>query len=223
LTMLPKRLYLHYMSDQDHHTKNKFQVERIAFFSDAVFAIAITLMIIEVKPPHLEKGASFTTILNIFLHVLPMFLGVIMSFFLIGIFWRRHHQLFRHVVAYDDKFILMNLGVLSAIIFIPFTTAFTAENLQSGSMFPLVLYNVNFMIASLLNYRLFRYTLNPKNNLAVHIPETKESKVLFRELLYPNLVYLFVIGLSFFGTFAPIGYAAFSLEGVVTRIGLPKK
>ncbi|MFA7380449.1 MAG: TMEM175 family protein [Bacteroidia bacterium] len=79
------------MNPKLNEEKQKFQVDRIAFFSDAVFAIAITLMIIEVKPPHLEAEANNAAAIEGLLHVLPMFIGVVISFVFIGIFWFRHH------------------------------------------------------------------------------------------------------------------------------------
>ncbi|MFA6517783.1 MAG: TMEM175 family protein, partial [Bacteroidia bacterium] len=85
----------------------KFQLERIALFSDAVFAIAITLMMIEVKPPHLEHGTSFGMALIKLLQLIPTFIGTILSFFMIGIFWKRHHQLMKYMAAYNEKVIML--------------------------------------------------------------------------------------------------------------------
>jgi uncharacterized membrane protein len=79
----------------------KFQLERILLFSDAVFAIAITLMIIEIKPPHLEHGSTFLQGLNAFLIMSPIIIGTVLSFYLIGLFWYRHHDLMKHLVQCD--------------------------------------------------------------------------------------------------------------------------
>lgn len=81
----------------------KFQLERILLFSDAVFAIAITLMIIEIKPPHLEHGSSFSDGLNAFLRLSPTIIGTMLSFYLVGLFWYRHHDLMKHMVNCDGK------------------------------------------------------------------------------------------------------------------------
>lgn len=62
----------------------KFQLERIALFSDAVFAIAITLMMIEVKPPHLEHGIAFGPAVGVLLNMMPIFVGTILSFYIMA-------------------------------------------------------------------------------------------------------------------------------------------
>ena len=101
----------------------KFQLERVLLFSDAVFAIAIMLMIIEIKPPHLPEHISFIESLQIFSGKFLVIIGTILSFYLIGFFWYKHHDLMKHLVAFDAKFIRMNLSLLLAIAFIPFSTA----------------------------------------------------------------------------------------------------
>ena len=82
------------MTEPKHH-KNDFLIERIAFFSDAVFAIAITLMALEIHPPTVHKGDSAELIWHKFKELLPEFLGLLVSFWLIAGAWLRHHALFK--------------------------------------------------------------------------------------------------------------------------------
>lgn len=194
----------------------KFQLERIALFSDAVFAIAITLMMIEIKPPHLPHDATFREALYEFLRLIPTFTGTILSFFLIGIFWKRHHELMKYMAAYDNRVIMLNLGMLLSIAFIPFSTAFVFENLEAHSPLPLLVYNINYTVATLLNYRLFMYILNPIHGLRSDAFD-KDLHVLRRELLFPIFVYILVSGLAFIKpSVAAAGYAAFGLQGLFT-------
>lgn len=195
----------------------KFQLERIALFSDAVFAIAITLMMIEIKPPHLPHEVSFTAALAAFLKLVPTFTGTILSFFLIGSFWKRHHELMRYMAAYDARVVAMNLGMLLSIAFIPFSTAFVFENLQARSPLPLLVYNLNYIVASLLNYRLFLYILAPAHGLRSEAFDG-DLGLLRRELLFPVAVYLLVIVLAFITpVFAGIGYGALAFENAFVR------
>src|ERR1700754_1903439 len=109
-------------------TKAAFQLERIAFFSDAVFAIAITLLILEI---HIEPYGPEVTAWEAFvefLRLIPQFIGVIVSFFLISMHWRRHHQLFGELTNYDSRLISLNFLILLSIIFLPFSTGFIATN-----------------------------------------------------------------------------------------------
>lgn len=204
---------------QTPNEKTAFQVERIAFFSDAVFAIAITLMIIEVKAPHLPVGASATQALDALAHLVPIFLGLVMSFGFIGLFWYRHHQLFKHLHNYNGRFVFINMMFLLSVCFIPFSTIFHFENLMSPRTIalPLILYNINYILATFFCYRLFRYSLNPANGLCNpgihedHIPSTIE-------LLFPILVFLFVILLCVLTPLlAPLGYGAFGLQTLFMR------
>ena len=192
--------------------KTKFQVERIALFSDAVFAIAITLMIIEVKPPHLPHHSGNAEAIMELLRLSPMFFGVVLSFIFIGIFWLRHHQIMKHITAYNDKLLILNLSFLLTIVFIPFSTAFVFENVSAGSVVPMVFYNVNYILANIFNYWLFAYILNPKSGIKAEDDPEQISEYSF-ELLYPVAVHLLVIAAAFIMLpYAAIFYTAFAFE-----------
>ncbi len=114
------------------HPRHNFLIERIAFFSDAVFAIAITLMALEIRPPLVLKGDTETVVWNKFKELLPEFLGLLVSFWLIGSVWLRHHQLFRYVDNYDMRFMVINLWMLFMVILFPFSTSFLFNSLFHG-------------------------------------------------------------------------------------------
>jgi uncharacterized membrane protein len=124
----------------EKHPKQDFQVERIAFFSDAVFAIAITLLIIEIHPPIIEKGDTERMAWEKFRQVLPEFFGLTVSFWLIGTSWLRHHQLFKYIDRYDMKFMVINLWLLLTIILFPFSTSFLFNNIFHGAITKLQVY-----------------------------------------------------------------------------------
>ncbi|MES2780033.1 MAG: TMEM175 family protein [Bacteroidota bacterium] len=195
----------------------KFQLERIALFSDAVFAIAITLMMIEIKAPHLGHHVSFGEAFFTFMELMPVFLGTILSFYLIGMFWTKHHKLMKYLTGYTPKLIWLNISFLLCIAFIPFSTSFVFENFQSFSPLPLVVYNLNYVLATVLEYRLFSYAFNPKNGICTGepIPESDYNK---KEMLFPIVVYTLVSVLAFVNpTFAATGYAAFAFENWITK------
>jgi uncharacterized membrane protein len=190
----------------------KFQLERIALFSDAVFAIAITLMMIEIKPPHLHPGDSFIYALRTFIEVMPTFVGTILSFLLIGMFWKKHHELMKYMVAYNNKVLALNLGFLLSIAFIPFSTAFVFENIQAASPLPLLIYNINYIVATILGYQLFSYILDPKNSLCED-EHGKDMTVLKRETMYHIFVYALVAVIAFISpAYAAIGYPLLAFE-----------
>lgn len=134
--------------------------ERIAFFSDAVFAIAITLLVIDLRLPHFAEFDD-KALLNALLNLIPQYVGFFVSFFVTGRFWIGHHQLFTLIDHADDAFIWRNLLLLLAIAFMPFPTAIVGEfaGLRSGVCF----YALWLAFAGWMNLRLVKYA---QDNLA---------------------------------------------------------
>jgi len=128
--------------------------ERIAFFSDAVFAIAITLLVIDLRLPHFAEFDD-KALLNAMLNLIPQYVGFFVSFFVTGRFWIGHHQLFTLIDHADDAFIWRNLLLLLAIAFMPFPTAIVGEfaGLRSGVCF----YALWLAFAGWMNLRLVKY------------------------------------------------------------------
>jgi uncharacterized membrane protein len=195
----------------------KFQIERILLFSDAVFAIAITLMIIEIKPPHIEHGVSFVQALKSFAEIMPSIFGTILSFYLIGHFWVRHHYIMKYLIAYDSKLIWLNISLLLSIAFIPFSTAFVFENMTAFSALPLLIYNLNYIVTTLISYKIYTHILNVKNNLCSEFPES-ELKQIKKEILFPIFVYTVVLILAFVNpSLAPIAYALLGFQNLFLK------
>lgn len=146
------------MIETKHH-RNEFLIERIAFFSDAVFAIAITLLIIEIHPPKIVQGDTAEIVWNKFKEIIPEFFGLIVSFMLIGMIWFRHHSLFKYVDNYDFPFMLINMCLLFTIILFPFSTSFLFNNMFEGGISKLQVYfylGVPFLSMLILLYIMFR-------------------------------------------------------------------
>jgi uncharacterized membrane protein len=102
-------------------------LERLIFFSDAVFAIAITLLVIEIRLPPVEGSLNNAELAESLLRLWPNYLGYMISFLVIGAFWISHHRKFRYIQHYDSRLLLLNLLLLMAIAFMPFPTAVLSE------------------------------------------------------------------------------------------------
>ena len=137
------------------HDRKALQLERIVFFSDAVFAIAITLLIIEVKVPHLEHTASEREFAIALVRLIPNFVGYFFSFLVIGAYWVGHHKIYGHIVDWNYGLIWRNVLFLMVIAFMPFTTAFFSEYVTHTV--PVVLYASAFALAGVLEIVLWRY------------------------------------------------------------------
>ena len=126
-------------------------LERLVFFSDAVFAIAITLLVIEIHVPHLTSWTNEEAVQALY-DLLPSFFGFTLSFLVIGRFWMGHHSALAKVKAYTPRLLWPNLLLLMAIAFMPFATAFMSSNL--GQLVPTLFYNATLMVTALLSWRL---------------------------------------------------------------------
>ena len=140
---------------EEHHLAGpEHKLERLIFFSDAVFAIAITLLVIEIHAPHLPFAATAQDYALALLHELPSFGGFVISFFVIGAFWAAHHRTFALARHWSDRLVAPNLMLLAAIAAMPFFTAFMSGN--AGGRLPVMLYCGWLIVAGLLNVRLQR-------------------------------------------------------------------
>ena len=152
--------------------RKEFQLERMILFSDAVFAIAITLLVIEIKIPELEKEhISDEALLEGLGHLIPKFIGFIISFVMIAIYWNAHHRMFGYVTSYSRKLVVLNLFFLFFIALMPFSTGFYSEYagrelVQYQLKIPMTFYVLNLSTAGFINYFMWVYITNPKNKVA---------------------------------------------------------
>src|SRR4249919_1772874 len=185
------------MSQQLHNEiKKEFQLERIVLFSDAVFAIAITLLVIEIKIPEIHENVSDNALLHSLGHLIPKFVGFLVSFMLIALFWNVHHRMFGFVTAYDRKLKVLNLVFLFFVALMPFSTGFYSEY-AGPELFaeqlkvPLTFYVLNFCIVGFVNFWMWLYVTNPKNNLMEPVPTPLEIKTArFRSFIVPFIFLL---------------------------------
>jgi uncharacterized membrane protein len=108
------------------------QLERLVFFSDAVFAIAITILVLEIRLPELPANASDGEIGRALVHVVPKIAGFIFSFLVVGAYWEGHHRTFALVERIDRGLVWRNLLLLLTVSFIPFPTALFSEHPSQG-------------------------------------------------------------------------------------------
>ncbi|WP_130619085.1 TMEM175 family protein [Dyella amyloliquefaciens] len=135
---------------------NASQLERLTFFSDAVFAIAITLLIIEVHVPHLETRDDQAYWQA--LHMLqPSFMGFVLSFLVIGALWVAHHRVFGMLVDYSPTIMWPNMLLLMTVAFMPFATALMSSNPMARV--PELFYACTLLVAGLLQRLLFAQAL----------------------------------------------------------------
>jgi len=111
-----------------HDSSGGLALERLLFFSDAVFAIAITLLVIEIKQPPLPHGAGDREVAVALSRLIPLFVGFVISFALIGQTWIEHHKMGRLLQSFDLGLLWKNLFLLFFVAFLPFATALFSEH-----------------------------------------------------------------------------------------------
>ena len=109
------------------------ETSRVEVFSDGVFVIAITLLILKIKVPHLPNDATNADLLRALFAAWPSFLAFLLSFIAILIMWVNHHGFFKLLRAADSRFLFANGFLLLLIVFVPFPTAVLAEYLDQPS------------------------------------------------------------------------------------------
>jgi uncharacterized membrane protein len=157
---------------------------RVEAFSDGVFAIMITIMVLEIRPP---EGAELSALQP----VLPVFLSYTLSFVFLGIYWNNHHHLLQAAQRVDGRVLWLNLHLLFWLSLIPFATAWMGEHALEQA--PIALYGVALWMAG------FAYYLLARSLIALHGPDSGLAAALGRDAkgIVSLVLYTSAILLSF--------------------------
>jgi uncharacterized membrane protein len=199
------------MDNLHNELKKEFQLERMILFSDAVFAIAITLLVIEIKVPELHEDVTEKALLKEIGHLVPKFLGFMISFLLIGAYWTIHHRLFGYVTKLTGKLTALNLFFLFTIVLMPFSTGIFGEYSRPSTLHlitPYAIYIMNVSLTGVANFLLWSYVSKPTNHVAEGLPDyhvMKQAKI--RALLIPLIFFCsFLVALwnPYVGRYVPL-------------------
>ncbi len=172
---------------------SKMGLERLVFFSDAVFAIAITLLALEIRLPVEATNLTNQNLLAVLLSIWPKYLSFIISFLVIGNFWIAHHRRFSLLTRYDNRLLVLNLLMLMSIAFIPFPTSIISEN---GNRTATIFYALAIIVTGLLSALLWWYTAW-ENRLIDKSVDKQEVRRNLLSILTTPAVFLLSIGLAF--------------------------
>jgi TMEM175 potassium channel family protein len=178
----------------------QFQMERFIFFSDGVFAICITLLVIEIRVPNPEADHIFSdaALWSYLTKNSLTFLGFIISFGIIGHYWTVHHRIFGYAKSYTSGLLWLNLGFLFSVVILPFHSGLLAEYGSDTHMFlPYGVYVANMCLVGFMNCWLWLYVSKPSRNLLTH----KISSARIRLGLYRSLIVPIVFVLAFLISF----------------------
>lgn len=177
---------------------------RLEAFSDGVFAVAITLLVLNIKIPGLELSPDKLPGDNELWRTLrgewPMLAAYGTSFATIGVMWLNHHKLFKHIKRVNNLLILMNLLLLLIIVFIPVPTALLAEYLiHPEAHASAVLFSGTFFLMACCFYILWHYAAHNNRLLGKNI-DSQSVAAISRQYLFGPLLYLVVFGVAWINT-----------------------
>lgn len=202
------------------HENSVLSFERVLFFSDAVFAIVITLLVLELRVPHIEKEhLNEASIRHALFELVPKFLGFIYSFFIVGMMWIEHHRIFRYIGHYDFGLIARNLLFLLFVAFIPFPTALFSEYFSSQTAF--ILYVLSFAMAAMTKIWIWSYAVRKRADLLVGDVDDDTIRRISRRSWAVPIVCTMAIGLSFIAI--GLGGICFPLIPLVAHLLDPTK
>ena len=157
---------------------------RLEAFSDAVIAVIITIMVLEMKVPH---GADVQTLVS----VLPVFLGYALSFIYLGIYWNNHHHMLQATRHVNGTVLWANLHLLFWLSLVPFVTGWMGEN--RFAPLPTALYGTVLLMAALA------YTILQRSIVRIEGPDSLLAGAIGRDFKgkLSLLSYLLAIPLAF--------------------------
>ncbi len=182
------------MSSERPMSIDKKETNRLEAFSDGVFAVAITLLVLDIKPPDIALDDSH--LWTMLLEQWPMLLAFATSFFTVGIVWLNHHRLFTHIKRTDTGLLLINLLLLFIVVFIPVPTALLAKYItQPDQHIAAIVYGGTFFLMACCVNALWRYA-SYQNRLFDKDVDQRAVRAINRQYLFGPLLYAVAFGLA---------------------------
>ena len=177
---------------------------RLEAFSDGVFAVAITLLVLTIKIPGIDVPASHlpndAQLWQILLNEWPMLAAYVTSFATIGVMWINHHRLYTHIKRTSTILMLLNLLLLLMIVFVPVPTALVAEYLVHPDQHAAaLLYSGTYVIIAVCFNLLWRYA-SYHNRLLAKNADIRAVKAITRQYWFGPVVFLLAFMLALFST-----------------------
>jgi uncharacterized membrane protein len=172
---------------------------RVEAFSDGVFAIAITLLVLTIAQP---GARGYLDLRHQLLQRWPSLAAYVVSFVVIGIMWVNHHTVFSHLRSVDRGLFYWNLVLLMSIVFIPYPTEVFGEalRLHQGAKTAAVLYSITMTLNALMWSGLWLHASRGRRLLHDEFPESERS---VSTLLFAggSVLYLVSVGVAFINAY----------------------
>lgn len=206
---------------QSETTQEKETI-RVEAFSDGVFAIAITLLVLDLKVPKAESLGEGSSLWHYLIDQWPVFMAYFVSFCTILIMWISHHRLFNEIRKVDDVFLYLNGFLLLFISLTPFPTSLLAEHIQhTDASTAAAIYSGNAFLIAMMYNAVWRYAAHD-HRLLHRNANADIVRGVSRQYWYGPPLYLLAFGLAFVNVGASIGMCGllalfFALTGLLSR------
>ena len=174
---------------------------RVEAFSDGVFAIAITLLVLFIQPPAKNAGVGLLPALA---HEWTSYAAYVVSFLLILVMWINHHNMFKVIARVDNSFLLLNGLLLMAITFVDYPTSLLAQYINGpDGRWIMAFYSALFVLISLLYQAIWWYAIG--HNRLIHPGANREAiDRTSRQYRFGPLFYVVALALAFVNPWASL-------------------
>ena len=167
---------------------------RVEAFSDGVFAVAITLLVLNIQAP--SDVLKDSALVGILLDKWAAYLAFVTSFATIGIMWINHHRLFNHIKRIDTILLLLNLMLLLVVVFVPFPTALLVPYIaHPNQRLAALVYSGTFVVLAIFFNVLWRYATY-KGRLLGKNADLAAVRAISKQYLFGPVLYLIAFGVA---------------------------
>jgi len=191
--------------------------DRIVNLSDGVFAIAITLLVLDIRVPDIPESMVAKELPAALISLWPKYLGYFLSFVGIAVFWTIHHSIFRPIRSYDRTLLYLNFLFLMVVAFVPFPTSLLGE--YGDHQLPVAIYAATLGVGRLLLTAIHWYSTRRGDRLLKEAQDPATVRFfLIRGLTIPA-IFLLSIVISFFSVGAAVWtwFVMIAIDAVVVH------
>jgi uncharacterized membrane protein len=194
--------------------------ENVVLFADAIFSIAITLLVLEIKLPNMDFIDSNEMFIQGLVQTSPKLIGFAISFFVIALYWRGYHRIVQYLIRFNGTMLLLNIIFLFMIALMPFPTSLIGDYGNYSSV--VNFYQIVMALTSIIMFIMWQYAA--RGNLLID-PGLDRRLVHLTSVrsLVPAAVFIATIPLAFYSpmmtelswiAMAPLTYIAKKYYGV---------
>jgi uncharacterized membrane protein len=184
--------------------------QRLEAFSDGVYAIVITLLILDIRIPEVDPAILGATLIRL----LPQLFAYVLSFFVVGLYWHAHHQVSIQVKQVNSTFIWINLVWLLFVSVLPFPTSLLGR--YSLQPIPLTVYGINLILVNVTGFLILFYLKNHPELCVIPI-STATLRAQVPIYVVVNGIYVAAIGAAWFFPWLSYGVYILVLIWMMTR------